>query len=151
MSYEVSQGTLAIVPDSGAGSKILEDENEYLVDMNPFEIVESSCQYYGCSYEGRRDGARAILGADYKVPIVIEDYNNLIFFPTVSPEDPSCSWIASKKVKEYEALSSTSIKLTFENDITIVLPVSYRSFENQLLRATRLESLLRNRKLQQSY
>ena len=148
MSYEVSQGTLAIVPASETGSKIFEDENEYLVDMVPFEVVENSCQYYGSSYEGRRDGARSILGSDYKVPIVIEDYNTLIFFPTASPNNPSCCWIASRKVKNYEPIDSTSIKIVFENDITIVLPISFRTFQNQLLRATRLESLLRNRKLQ---
>lgn len=146
MNYEVSEGTLAIVPMKKSSSKVFEDDNEYVVDKVPFEIMDDSCRYFGSSYEGRKEGAKSILGVEYKVPIVVEDYNNLVFFPTISPQDPKCVWIASKQVKDYEELSSNSIRVTFENDTQIIVPVSYRSFQNQLLRATRLESLIRNRK-----
>lgn len=146
MSYEVSEGTLAIIPLKKDTSKVFEDEHEYLVEKIPFEIMEDSCKYFGSSYVGRREGAKEILGAEYKVPIMVEDSNNLVFFPTISPNDPECAWIAAKQVKYFEEINANKIVVTFENDIKIELPISYRSFQNQLLRATRLESIVRNRK-----
>ena len=35
--------------------------------------------YYGCSYEGRREGSRFLIGSDMKIPIVIEEKRNIIF------------------------------------------------------------------------
>ena len=41
--------------------------------------------HFGSTYEGRKDSAREILGAEYTVPIVVEDTDNLVIFPTTSP------------------------------------------------------------------
>ncbi len=146
MSYEISEGTLAIVPENEDTSKVLEDNKEYVIDKNPFQIMDESCKYFGSSYNGRKEGSKSILGVDYKVPIIVEDSSNLVFFPTISPRDPQCAWIAAKQVKYYEELETGDLKIIFENDKEMVLPISYRSFQNQLLRATRLESIIRNRK-----
>ena len=37
-------------------------------------------------------------------------------------------------------------KITFFNDKTIIVPLSYRSIQNQIFRATRLSYLLNERK-----
>lgn len=145
-NYEINEGTLAILPSTKNKSKVLEDDNEYVVEKIPYEILEDSCSYFGSSYEGRKYGSKKILGADYKVPIIVEDSRNLIFFPTISPRSLDCIWFSSKRIKSYEKIRQDSTKVTFDNGKTLNIPISFRSFENQLLRAARLDYIIRNRK-----
>ncbi len=146
MNYEISRGTLAIVPNEGNSSMIYEDETQYIVPEKPFKIMEDSCKYFGSTYEGRKNGARDILGAEYKVPIVVEDENNLIVFPTTSPLAEDCVWISLKRVKNIEKNDFNTTKVIFDNNTEIVVDCSYRTMENQLSRASRLDLILRNHK-----
>ena len=102
MKYEISNGTLAIVPNEKDNSLVYEDEERYLIEDKPFKIMEDSCKYFGSTYEGRKESAREILGAEYKVPIVVEDSENLVVFPTTSPFSEDCVWISLKRLKKFE-------------------------------------------------
>ena len=146
MNYEISRGTLAIVPNEGDSSMIYEDETQYIVPEKPFKIMEDSCKYFGSTYEGRKNGARDILGAEYKVPIVIEDSSNLIVFPTTSPSAEDCAWISLKHVKKIVKIDNCNTKILFNNGTEIIVNCSFRSIENQISRASRLDLILRNHK-----
>ena len=144
--YEFSKGTLAIVPNNEESSLVLEDNDRYIVQNSPFHIMEESCEYFGSSLEGRKEGAKAILGAEYKVPIIVEDSNNLIAFPTTSPYAPDCCWISLKRVNNIYRIDNYNTKIVFDNKEEIIVPCSFRSIENQLSRASRLDLVLQNRK-----
>ena len=146
MKYEVSNGTLAIVPNDKESSLVFEDSERYIIKEKPFKIMEDSCKYFGSTYEGRKFGAKEILGAEYKVPIVVEESNNLILFPTTSPQSDDCVWISLKRVKNIFKIDSCNTKILFDNGFEIVVSCSFRSIENQLSRASRLDLILRNRK-----
>ena len=146
MKYEISKGTLAIMPNKDNNSLVFEDEDRYLVSQTPFQIMESSCLYFGSSYEGRKAGARDILGAEYKVPIIVDDSTDIIVFPTTSPLSADCVWISLKQIKKYEKVDANNTKITFLNDKEIIVPSSFRSIENQVSRASRLDYVIRNRK-----
>ena len=146
MKYEVSKGTLAIVPNENESSLVYEDEERYIIPETPFAIMEESCRYFGSTYEGRKNGARDILGAEYKVPIVVEDSNNLIVFPTTSPSADDCCWISLKRVKKIEKIDTNNTKIIFDNNKELIVDCSYRMIENQLSRASRLDLILRNHK-----
>lgn len=146
MKYEISRGTLAILPNDENSSLVYEDENRYIIQDKPFNIMEDSCRYFGSSYEGRKVGSKSILGAEYKVPIVVEDSNNLIVFPTTSPQSEDCAWISLKRVSNIKKVDLYNTKIIFDNDKEIIVPCSFRSIENQLSRASRLDLILRNRK-----
>ena len=146
MKYEISKGTLAIVPNEKDSSVVYEDDNRYIVQETPFQIMEDSCKYFGSTYEGRKNGAKEMLGAEYKVPIVVEDTNNLIVFPTTSPLANNCSWISLKRVRKIERIDRNNTKIIFDNDSEIIVNSSYRTIENQLSRAARLDLILQNHK-----
>lgn len=146
MKYEISRGTLAIVPGEFEKSIVYEDNDHYIIDQTPFQIMEDSCKYFGSTYEGRRLGAKNILGAEYKVPIVIEDSNNLIVFPTTSPLSDECCWIALKRVAKIEKIDKNKTKVIFDNNVEILVDSSFYIMENQLSRASRLDLILRNHK-----
>ena len=146
MKYEISKGTLAILPNEKNSSVVYEDEERYIIKQTPFEIMEESCKYFGSTYEGRKDGAKEILGAEYKVPIIIEDSSNLIVFPTTSPLSEDCVWICLKRVEKIEKIDANNTKIIFDNKKEIIVDSSYRTIENQLSRASRLDLILRNHK-----
>ncbi len=146
MEYEISKGTLAILPNEKNSSLVYEDDNRYIIKETPFQIMEDSCKYFGSTYEGRKDGAKEMLGAEYKVPIVVEDSSNLIVFPTTSPLSEDCVWINLKRVEKIEKIDANNTKIIFDNKIEIIVDSSYRTIENQLSRASRLDLILRNHK-----
>ena len=108
--------------------------------------MEESCKYFGSTYNGRKDSARSILGAEYKVPIIVEDTNNIVVFPTTSPSAQDCAWISLSRVKSFERVDNTNTKIIFDNFKEIIVPCSYRTIENQISRASRLDLIMRNRK-----
>ena len=144
--YEINDETLAIVPDDIWNSIVVEDNCNYEVERKPLEIIDYSCKYFGSSYPGRKEGSKDILNSSYKLPILVEDTRNLVFFPTTSPVDNDCSWISLKNIKEYKRLNNLQTEVEFKNGKIITVDISYNSFNNQVMRASRLESITRNRR-----
>ena|SRR5574344_227685 len=144
-SYEINSCTLAIIPLTTKTSQVIEVGEDFLVNKNSYEIIDHSCKYFGSSYIGRREGTKSLLGLNYKMPIIIEDSKNLIFFPTSSPRLQLTTWINLHAVNNYCKQDKTS-KIKFINGQNLELDISFGSLDNQILRATRLESILRQRK-----
>ena len=70
-------------------------------------------------------------------PIIIEDSNRIIFFPTTSPRLWDCSWIAFNNIKNYIKGDKTC-ELILKNNRRVTINMSYNSLENQILRASKL-------------
>lgn len=145
MKYEINEGTLAVIALDNGKCKVIEDNNEYVIDSNSFNVIDDSCKFFGSSYEGRREGAKSILNVSYKLPIIVENSKNLIFFPTSSPMSSDCSWISLKDVKYVLQMEYNTSKIVFKNGEEVEVPVSRRIIDNQLLRASRLDLIMRNR------
>lgn len=143
--YEVNDETLAILPLNDDKVKVYELEDSFELQTTTTQIMEDSCRYFGSSLDGRRKGTESLIGVSYKAPVIVEESKELIFFPMSSTRKKDTPWIGLKHLKNYYK-SSEGIVLEFENDIKIVLNVSYGIMDNQILRATRLESVLRGRK-----
>lgn len=144
MNYEVNEDTLAIIPYQN-GTKIIERDNEYIIDCNPYKVMEYSCEYFGSSIDGRIKGTKNMLGSIYKAPIIIEESKNLIFFPTSSPNVYENNWISLKNVIGYKK-EGNKTKIIFRNNKELLVDIPYLSIDNQVLRASRLESILSKRK-----
>lgn len=143
-SYEINKSTCAVLNVNNEVSKVIENNQEYFLPKPSFEVMEDSCAYYGSSYDGRLRGTKMILGGNYKLPIIIEETNNIIFFPTNGSTNEKCSWISLNNVSKYEPHGGYT-KVTFDGGKSIILKMSYTSFEMQLLRATRLQQLMNKR------
>lgn len=145
-NYEINNSTLAIIPIADNMSRVMEEENVYTVSKTPTEIIDDSCRFFGSSYDGRHEGTKNLTGINYKSPIIIEESKEIIFFPTSSPRFDNCHWISLNHIDKYQKGSLSAI-INFKNGQKLELNISYGSLENQILRATRLESILRKRKL----
>src|SRR5574344_127580 len=101
MDYEVNYDTQIILPIESTKSKIIEYDNEYIINHSVQEVLEHRCKYFGSSYEGRKEGTKKMLGITHKSPIIIEKKKKMIFFPTTSPERSDCIWINLEKINKY--------------------------------------------------
>jgi len=146
MNYEICEDTLAILPLDIGKARVIETHGELIINKTPMEIIEESCLYFGSSYDGRHTATKYLLGISYKSPIIIEESRNIIFFPTNSPRQQDCCWISLKNIIDYKRRHNNSI-IYFDNGKNIQLNISYGSLDNQVLRATRLESVIRNKKI----
>ena len=144
--YEVNSDTLAIIAKDDKKSLVFEDNYSFEVDKSSYKIMEESCEYFGSSISGRQKGSKSLTGITHKVPIIIEETSNLIFFPTNSPRLESCSWISLNNIKDYYKNKKGS-KILFNNGQELELDISYGILNNQILRSSRLQAKLNERKI----
>ena len=144
ISYEINRNTLALIPIGNDQTKVIEKENNFIINDNIMNIIKNSCEYFGSSYIGRKEGTRRLTGITHKSPIIIEETNKLIYFPTESPRLDSCSWIGFNNIKRY-INNNGKATIIFDNDKILDLNISYGILDNQVLRSSKLESILRKR------
>ena len=142
--YEINDETMAILSIDKNYSEVYEMNDHYIVEQASNQIMEDSCRYFGSSLEGRRKGTEYMIGINYKAPIIVEETKEIIFFPTSNTRENS-NWIRLKYIKSYYR-DGDVIFIVFENGTKIAIKTSYGIIDNQVLRATRLESALRGRK-----
>ena len=145
MNYEINYDTQLILPLGEFKSKVIEHDDEYIVNSSVQEILEHSCEYFGSSFEGRKDGTRKMLGITHESPIIVEESRKMIFFPTTSPEREDCIWINLEKIEKYYKVENGKSAILFKNGDILEFDLSYGSLSNQILRATRLKFVLDER------
>lgn len=143
--YEINIDTQAIIPIGPEKSKVIEGDKIFIVNQPALKIIDKSCRFFGSSYQGRFLGTKNLIGISHKAPIIIEETREIIFFPTNSPRQDNCAWISLRHLQNYKKLNNRSV-LKFTGGHLINLDISYGTLDNQVLRATRLESVLRFRK-----
>ena len=145
-NYEINAETLVIVPYGNGKSKVYEFDYDYVINRLPLDIVKDSCLFFGCSFEGRKEAVKNMLNIDLKVPILIEDSNNIIFFPISSCINKNSVWISFQNLIKYSKLDEFSTVLYFQNNKQVTIDVKYNLIDNQVIRCIKLNSLLFKRK-----
>lgn len=143
-NYEINNDTLALIPINASSTKIIEKNDDYIISNSVYNIMENSCEYFGSSYDGRKIGSKKILGSTYKTPIIVEETKQLIFFPTESPLNDECCWISLNNIENYSADDNLT-KILFFNQRELFVHMRYQNFNNQVLRATRLLTIMKKR------
>ncbi len=144
-SYQISSKTLAIMPINKRKTKIYENDNVIIVDKSANKIISENCEYYGSSYAGRKKGTMQMIGVTHKAPILIQEEENIVFFPTSSPRLHDCAWISVNNLENYNSYDNESL-ITFNNNMIIRVNASKRIIENQVLRSTRLQAVSSKRR-----
>lgn len=145
LNYEINDETLAVMSFDEDKSRIIESDDDYVVNEIPYSIMENSCKYFGSSFEGRVLGSKDILGSIYKTPIIVEESKDLIFFPTEALSSPNVAWISYKRIKNVEKYGRRT-RVIFDNDESVVVNCPYFSIKNQIFRCNMLETISKNRK-----
>lgn len=147
MNYEVNQDTLVVIPNGQCKCKVIEKRKSYNLNRNSFRVIEESCEYFGASYKSRLEGSHKYINIRYKAPIVIEESSRIIFFPISSVTRKNTTWISYNNVLDYQPSKSykNMTIVRFKNGFKMEIPVSYYSFNNQYLKASRLSAVVADR------
>ncbi len=147
MDYEVSKRTLAVIPNGNRRCKVLEERATYNINKTSFKVIEHSCEYFGVSYQSRLKGSQKFIKSRYKTPILVEETSRLVFIPVSSTTRGNTLWINYNNIKDFYP-SKNKKKITiirFMNGYKMEVPVSYYSFNNQFLKASRLSAVVSDR------
>ena len=145
-NYEITTQTCALKGKNKNQFLLIEDNKIQTVNMPLSKFLNHNCTYFGSSYEGRIKSSQLLLGMKYKLPIIVEESKEIIFFPTKSQENITCEWISLNNIEYFEKKNFSTV-VTFKNGIKTTFDISIKSFENQFLRASKLKLLLKNRKV----
>ncbi|WP_249365259.1 competence protein ComK [Cytobacillus citreus] len=146
--YEINPNTMIIMPvtyGSKIYSRIMEFEDELVSPFKPFDIIKKSCLFFGSSYEGRKEATKQLTGITHKAPITIDSTNFIYFFPTTSASNPQCIWISQEHIHFHRPTDTANTNVIFKNKQSLTIPISYNSFNNQLLRTALLKTTLSSR------
>jgi len=143
-NYEINDDTYAVIGENPFKTKIIEKDYDYDIEKGAYSVMDESCEYYGSSYKGRLKASKSILDCSYKLPILVEESTFLIFFPIKSSLEEDCVWLNLNRIKKTEKVNNKT-NIIFENNKEIIVDASKISVDNQILRSTKLESLLRKR------
>lgn len=145
-NYVINKRTISIIGINKNKSKIVEIDREFEINQGQQEIIKNSCLYYGSSLLGRIEAANLIISNSYKVPIIIEKENNIIFFPTVSPNSHNCMWINIDYILKLEKNDHNNCNLILKNNSKLCTNLSYYTLENQMNKSFLLSSIMKDRK-----
>ncbi|WP_164669547.1 competence protein ComK [Virgibacillus doumboii] len=148
-SHEVTPLTIAVIAQDDENGHpttcVLEEQEEYYVQHTPSKIIDYACKFFGSSLRGRQDGTRDVCGITHKAPISIDPSSGMYFFPTTSPTNPKCSWIAHSHIDKVNKGPEHYTEVKFKNGKSVLLDVSYGSMLNQVQRTAQFRFLLDNR------
>ena len=144
--YEINVDTLLLLPIDYNKTKVIEKGDVFIVKCSTLSIIKKSCLFFGSSYEGRKAAIKYLIGIDMKVPILIEESRNIIFFPTASCVNQNSIWVSYQNLLKYSKKNEFSTILYFENNKKIVIEVKYNLIDNQVIRCLKLDNILLKRK-----
>lgn len=156
-THEITPLTMAILPkpiENGyLGSLILEENEEFIVNSAPSKLVDVACKFFGSSLHGRQTGTKEVSQMTHKLPISIDPASGMYFFPTTSPNNPNCAWIAHTHIESVDKAVNQQSRLNFRNGEHIIIDVSFGSLMNQINRTAQYRYILDNRleRLQSHY
>src|SRR5690625_6073800 len=85
--YTIIEETNALLPAKQIdyNAIVIERSRILYIKQTPLQIIQTSCQKYWSTYEGRRDAVVNQMNFKQKVPIPISIHKAIYLFPTHSP------------------------------------------------------------------
>ena len=135
MDYFITKSTI-FMEFNGESTIVHENDKKIFFKGEKLEdILNDSCIYYGSTLRGRIISSKQFIGTNYKVPILVSEKNNLLFF--YIKDNDSIYWFNFLSIKSYQKIEG-KLLIVFNNNERLILNVSYTVFHNQILRCSRL-------------
>lgn len=137
-NYVINKDTLAIVPYLKGKSIVYENNHEYIVNKSPRRIISLNCDFNGSSFEIRKQVTSKLTGDAYKVPMLLNNKENIIMFPTESPRLNTCCWINYKNIKCFYNSGNGLVTVKFNDGHPLIFSCSANIIRNQILKSNYL-------------
>lgn len=131
--------------DPKSKSTLLVTESEAVVSGKPEAILESWANPFGLGLSGSQSAFKSTLAIRQKIPVLIDPFRQIYFFPTQSPQSPQCIWINASRIKAIRQ-SGLNSSVVFIGGNSLCLPIGRRSLMKQWKRCQAMElHILRHR------
>ena len=139
--YVIRKGDMLIRPrydeyQQTSGAEIIRfDKTRKESPFKVQRIIERSCKFYGNSYLSKKSETNRITGITSKPPILLTPLFPTYFFPTHSDRQEENIWINMHYIESIKELKNRKSKITFANNESFILNVSYHSLWHQYTNA----------------
>jgi competence transcription factor ComK len=83
-----------------------------------------------------------------KIPVLIDPYRQIYFFPTITPSSFQCLWINASQIKAIKA-SGLDCEIRFNDASVLTLSIGRRSLMKQWKRCQTMEHLVLRSRLEE--
>ncbi len=143
--YEINLSTLLLIGLNDNSTKVIEKDDEFIINYSVKDIVNNSCKFFGSSLIERINSTKRLVRISSKSPIIIEESRNILFFPLRSTREKCNTWISFNNLTSYEQNDKKTL-LIFNNSKHVLLDFSYYIIDNQVTRSMMLDYVLNTRK-----
>ena len=107
----------------------------------PMTILETWANAYGLGALGSYAAFKKMLSIKQKIPILIDPFHQIYFFPTLSPQLSEYCWINASQVKTIKSKELQSI-VNFKDGSSLILGLGRRSLMKQVQRCQSMQRLI---------
>lgn len=138
MRYAINKNTYLIKANEKNGTKIIEKGKEINSKEDIMTIINDSCSFYRFSLEYRLSESKKEFNKNYKLPIIIDNEQKIIFFPLKSITSKNNIWVSYNNITTFLRKKNNTL-LIFNDGSSILVPVSYSIISSQVSKCFILE------------
>ena len=114
------------------------------IGLKPMVVLEAWANAYGTGLQGSRNAFKQAQAGRQKLPVLIDPFRQIYFFPTVSPASMDCVWINAAQIASVKP-EGLGCRIAFIDHSILSLTLGPRSIKRQLKRIeTMRQSITRN-------
>lgn len=115
----------------------------------PIEVLETWANTYGLGITGSHSAFQNRLLIKQKIPVLIDPFRQIYFFPTVAPSSADCLWINASTIKSIKA-NALGCEIRFSDESVMSIGIGRRSLMKQWKRCQQMELLILRSRLLES-
>lgn len=117
--------------------------------QKPVTVLERWANEYGLGILGSHAAFKSRLCIRQKIPVLVDPFKQVYFFPTLSPQDVQCLWINASQIKAIKAIDLGS-EIRFKNGNVLRVTIGRRSLIRQWERCKMMEALVLRHHLEEN-
>lgn len=138
MRYAINKNTFLIKASERSSTKILEKGKEIYSKVDALTIINDSCSFYRFSLNYRISESKKEFNKNYKLPLIIDNEQKIIFFPLKSITSKNNIWVSYNNLTTFIRKKDNTI-LIFNDGSSFIVPVSYSIISAQVSKCFILE------------
>lgn len=124
---------------------IIEKTQKIIINEDCFKFLKRCCKIYGHSYNLQRQFIIDNFNYYIKTPILVSEYEMLLFFPTTAPTSKDCIWISYNNVDRY-VKEDNYTKIYFKGGKILNISASFTTIDSQITKCIKIEKFINNLK-----
>jgi competence transcription factor ComK len=112
----------------------------------PLDFLESWTNTLGGGIMGSQSAFKRKLLIKQKIPVLVDPFRQIYFFPTLSPVNLDCIWVNASEIKSIKT-KGLNTEVIFKDESSLILSNGRRSIKKQWMRCQTMEQLILHSKL----